>query len=191
MAARQRLSRETWATAALDALVGGGVAAVAVEPLAAQLGTTKGSFYWHFTDRGELVRAALELWEREHTDGVIEHLSSIEGPAERLHVLLDLVITHVDETDPVVALMRDVAHPDVAAVVERVTRRRIGYVADQLVASGTPRAEARRRAAMAVAAYVGWWQLHSVVPDETPVGRRGSKHAEVLRLLVDAPLPRR
>ena len=167
----------------------GGVAAVAVEPLAAELGTTKGSFYWHFKDRDELVRAALELWESEHTEGVIEHLASIEDPAQRLEVLFDMVITHPGGSDPVVALMRDAAHPDVAAVVERVTRRRIGYVVDQLIASGMPRAEARRRAAVAVAAYVGWWQLHAVVPDVSPVGRRGGKHAEVLRLLISAPLP--
>ena len=56
MPPRQRLSREAWAAAGLRALTDGGVAAVAVEPLAASLGTTKGSFYWHFSDREELVR---------------------------------------------------------------------------------------------------------------------------------------
>jgi hypothetical protein len=44
MPAKSRLSRERWIEAALDALADGGVAAVAVEPLAARLGVTKGSF---------------------------------------------------------------------------------------------------------------------------------------------------
>jgi Bacterial regulatory proteins, tetR family len=35
--------------AALAAIAKGGLAAVAVEPLAARLGATKGSFYWHLT----------------------------------------------------------------------------------------------------------------------------------------------
>ena len=49
--AKPRLGREAWEDAALAALGRGGLASVAVEPLAVALGTTKGSFYWHFADR--------------------------------------------------------------------------------------------------------------------------------------------
>lgn len=38
---------------------------VAVDRLAKELGATRGSFYWHFRDRDDLIEAALELWERE------------------------------------------------------------------------------------------------------------------------------
>ena len=41
-----------------------GLAAVAVEPLAARLGATKGSFYWHFRNRDAMLEAALQRWER-------------------------------------------------------------------------------------------------------------------------------
>ncbi len=188
MAQRPRLSREAWVAAALEALTEGGVAAVAVEPLAVALGATKGSFYWHFRDRAELVGAALELWESEQTGAVIDGLAALEDPAERLRVLLDLVITHPSEVDPVVPLLRDATHPQVAAALRRVTSRRIAYVADELVATGMPREEARSRAAMAVAAYVGWWQLHALLPDEVPVGAAGRRHADVLRAVIEAPL---
>ena len=189
MPPRQRLSREAWATSALQALTTGGVAAVAVEPLAAALGTTKGSFYWHFADREELVRAALELWEREQTSAVIDRLSRMGDPRARLRVLLDLVLTYSDGPDPVVQLFRDIAHPEVADAVRRVTVRRIDYVAGELQAIGMARAEARRRAIVAVAAYVGWWQLHAVLPEEAPAGRRGRQHAKVLWLICEAALP--
>ncbi|MGH3388225.1 MAG: TetR family transcriptional regulator, partial [Actinomadura sp.] len=43
---KTRLSRADWANAALEAIAEGGLAAVAIEPLATRLGTTKGSFYW-------------------------------------------------------------------------------------------------------------------------------------------------
>ena len=56
---RNNLTAERWAEAALDAMAQGGLNAVAVEPIARQLGVTKGSFYWHFTNRGSLVAAAL------------------------------------------------------------------------------------------------------------------------------------
>jgi AcrR family transcriptional regulator len=186
---RQRLSREAWATAGLRALTAGGVAAVAVEPLAAALGTTKGSFYWHFSDRQELVRAALEMWELEQTSAVIDDLGTLEGPRERLRALLTLVLSQRDGPDPVAQLFRDIAHPEVAAAVRRVTARRIDFVADELHSTGMPRAEARRRAAVAVAAYVGWWQLNAVLPKDAPVGRDGRQHAKVLWLICEAALP--
>jgi AcrR family transcriptional regulator len=189
MPPRQRLSREAWAAAGLRALTDGGVAAVAVEPLAASLGTTKGSFYWHFSDREELVRAALERWELEQTSAVIDRLGTVEEPRERLRSLLTLVLTHGGGPDPVAQLFRDLAHPEVAAALRRVTARRIDFVASELHRTGMPGAEARRRAAVAVAAYVGWWQLHAVVPEDAPVGPEGRSHAEVLWLVCEAALP--
>ena len=189
MPPRQRLTRAAWATAGLRALSTEGVAAVAVEPLAAALGTTKGSFYWHFSDREELVRAALELWELEQTSAVIEQLGTLHDPRERLRVLLTLVLTHGDGPDPVAQLFRDIAHPEVAAAVRRVTARRIDFVTEELERGGMPRAEARRRATVAVAAYVGWWQLHAVLPEDAPVGRAARQHAEVLWLVCEAALP--
>ncbi len=52
---------------ALLALARDGFAGVAVEPLARKLGATKGSFYWHFATRAELIAATLELWEQRET----------------------------------------------------------------------------------------------------------------------------
>ncbi|MDQ6732181.1 MAG: TetR/AcrR family transcriptional regulator, partial [Actinomycetota bacterium] len=53
------LSRTDWTEAALLALAHDGLAGVAVQPLARRLGATKGSFYWHFADRAELIAATL------------------------------------------------------------------------------------------------------------------------------------
>jgi AcrR family transcriptional regulator len=146
---------------------------VAVEPIAARLGATKGSFYWHFKDRESLVRAALDLWEEQQTDGVIGGLASLEGPAERLDALIDLVLTSPGHAeDPVVGLLRDVHHPAVAAALERVTRRRVEYIATQVTELGMPQAEAVRRSAVAYAAYVGWWQLRALVPMSCPPATR-------------------
>ena len=59
---RQSLSAQDWAQAALDVMVARGLDGVAVEPLARELGVTKGSFYWHFANRDALLDAALQLW---------------------------------------------------------------------------------------------------------------------------------
>ena len=61
----QSLSREGWLKAARKALLLTGPSGVRVESLARVLGVTKGSFYWHFRDRGELLAALLAEWEAE------------------------------------------------------------------------------------------------------------------------------
>jgi AcrR family transcriptional regulator len=53
--ARARTPRSHWIGAGLDALATGGPEAMRVEALAQALGVTKGSFYWHFDDRGALL----------------------------------------------------------------------------------------------------------------------------------------
>src|SRR3954470_16747939 len=92
---RASLAAEDWTGAALDALARGGLAAVAVEPLAKELGTTKGSFYWHFADRDALIAAALTRWEKRDTELVIAAIEDGEDASVRLRHLLELVFRAV------------------------------------------------------------------------------------------------
>jgi len=84
-----RLGPEDWTKAALAAIADKGTANVSVERLARELGATKGSFYWHFKDRPALIDAALQRWERDFTDRIIERLSGIADPRERFRKLLE------------------------------------------------------------------------------------------------------
>ncbi len=63
----ERLGRDEWLEAARKALLHGGPSAVRVETLARDLRVTKGSFYWHFRNRQELMEALLVEWETEKT----------------------------------------------------------------------------------------------------------------------------
>ncbi|WP_306153066.1 TetR/AcrR family transcriptional regulator [Roseovarius sp. MMSF_3281] len=62
--APKRLTRDDWLTAGLSALRTHGPEALKAEPLARTMGTTKGSFYWHFEDVPAFHRGLLELWEK-------------------------------------------------------------------------------------------------------------------------------
>lgn len=64
MADRTR-TREDWLRAARLALLHRGPHGVRIEVLARTLGVTKGSFYWHFKDRRELMEILLREWEEE------------------------------------------------------------------------------------------------------------------------------
>jgi len=61
--------------AALAAIAEGGLAAVAVVPLAERLGATKGSFYWHFPSREALVEAALAAWDHPTVRPVLDRVT--------------------------------------------------------------------------------------------------------------------
>lgn len=58
------LSSSDWVNAAINVLVASGIADLKVERLAATLGVSKGSFYWHFNNRDELLHKVLEEWSR-------------------------------------------------------------------------------------------------------------------------------
>ena len=90
---RRSLGADDWIDAAMAVLAEDGVAAVAVEPLAARLGATKGSFYHHFPNRDALIAAALERWERRDTTDVRERLRLIADPRARIHAVMTAAIT--------------------------------------------------------------------------------------------------
>jgi AcrR family transcriptional regulator len=59
------LNRNDWLKVARMALLKRGVDAVQVTKLARSLRVTRGSFYWHFKNRADLLEALLREWEQE------------------------------------------------------------------------------------------------------------------------------
>jgi AcrR family transcriptional regulator len=151
-----RLGREDWIKAALQALADDGPSGVAVERLAARLGTTKGSFYWHFKDREELLAAALAAWEREETDAMIEEMNAVSDPVERLRVGTVLATEYDEEERPDVRLLPSASDPVVGEVVRRAQRKRLDFIAQIFREAGFPPVESRVRARLAYSIALGW-----------------------------------
>jgi AcrR family transcriptional regulator len=149
------LSAADWVRAAIEAIVEGGVAAVAVEPLAARLGTTKGSFYHHFQNRAALISAALESWEREQTEAVIARMALIPDPAERLRAILAAALADREGAIRDAALVAAATHPLVKPVVARVTHRRLSYMTQVCIETGISPERARRRVLLLYSSYLG------------------------------------
>jgi AcrR family transcriptional regulator len=179
---RASLAAGDWTGAALDALARGGLGAVAVEPLAKELGTTKGSFYWHFADRTALIAAALERWEERDTDLVIAAIEKGDDPASRLRHLLLLAFGAVrSDADPgagsvELALQANATHPLVAAALARVTERRLAYLTSLFRELGLSPARARDRGLLAYSAFLGQAQLVHATPGVLPRGRAFDTH---------------
>ena len=131
---------------------------MAVDRLTKVVGATRGSFYWHFKDRGELVEAALALWERQYTTDLIPLAEAVSDPRERLRLLFARVYEPV--ALPIeVTLSKAADDPLVAPVFARVMAARIALLRDIFLGLGLESAEADSRAWLAWAFYVGHHQL--------------------------------
>ena len=172
----RRLTRDDWVTAALAAITGGGLAAVAVEPLAARLGATKGSVYWHFANRDALLEAAIGRWEKETTTDVVAEITAAhDAPASQFRRLVAGVIERAEQDRVGPALLASAAHPVVAAALERVTAARLNLITTVFRRLGFSQADARRRALLAYSAYLGHGQLAHSTPGVLPATRAGRR----------------
>jgi AcrR family transcriptional regulator len=166
---RRRLTPGDWTGAALAAIADGGLAAVAIEPLAARLGATKGSFYWHFASREDLVTAALARWEQETTTEIASRARVAAGdPAGQVRTLITET-ARLARTDRVgLALLAGAARPEVGQVLDRVTRRRLEILGAFFAGLGFAPSAARHRALLAYSVYLGHAQLSHTTPQLLP-----------------------
>jgi len=152
----RRLAREDWLLQGIETLRGGGIDEVRVEPMARKLGVTKGSFYWHFKDRGEFLDGLLEYWETEMTDKIRGHVAHAEGqPQRQLLALLEHIVN--EEINRYDAAVRAWALYDerAAKVVRRVDERRLAYVRQLFLDMGFSPEQAEIRSRMSYHYVVG------------------------------------
>jgi len=138
-------------------LAAGGPDAVRVEVLAAGLGVTKGGFYGQFADRGELLEAMLDAWERESVDDVDTALADLDGDDARARILRAGLLTFHERLRAVDLAVRDWARrdPAVAARLRRVDDRRMAFLREQFAALGADPVEAEARGVLAFCLAIG------------------------------------
>lgn len=152
---KDRLGRDAWIEAGLELLAEGGVAAVGVEPLAARLGVTKGSFYWHFRNRAALLEALCGEWVHRSTETFIARVEQLGGtPSERLR---NLLLVTAGAPKPLERAIRAWAatDADVAARVAAVDVRRTAFVTGLLAGIGHGADEAAALSRLLVCFVVG------------------------------------
>jgi AcrR family transcriptional regulator len=91
-ATRPTLTPESWIEAATEVLVDQGIDHVRVDVLATRLGVTRGSFYWHFRDREELLRRVLRAWQERATEALTQRLvqAGDDSPQQQLRDVISL-----------------------------------------------------------------------------------------------------
>lgn len=138
---KTRLSVEDWLVAGFRALARSGPDALRAEPLARELGTTKGSFYWHFKDLPDYLGQLIGLWEERAFDAVVARLDPALPPRLRLEKLCEIAVGFRDPTyggaglEPALRAWALNA-PEVARAVALMDARRVSYLGELYRAAG-------------------------------------------------------
>jgi len=154
---RVQLDRDAWVLAATDVLADEGIAGLRVEVLAKRLKVTKGSFYWHFQDRRDLLMAVLQVWKDGRIRDIVKQTRAEPGrELEQIYHVIDVYSASRSRRGAMIELaVRDWARRDAeaAAIVAEVDDIRLRCARDLFLACGVPMEEASSRC-MLLYAYV-------------------------------------
>jgi AcrR family transcriptional regulator len=179
------LTPEDWVEAATEVLVDRGIDHVRVDVLAGELGVTRGSFYWHFRDREELLRRVLAAWRERATEQLTARLAGAHGddPREQLRDVISLPFRGraAGRAARIELALRAWARRDQMArhAVDEADASRMGYIAQLFSALGFPVGEARSRAFMLYAYVVA----ESLMPGQGSAAERQERARLVEGLL--------
>ncbi len=156
-----RLNRDDWITIARKALIASGIDDVKVDVLARRLKVTRGSFYWHFKHRQELLDALLADWVANNR----RELAAVEQRAEAgARGLLELFKVWLGEDPNYPAF--DIAirvwgrkSRDVARLVREIDEAWIALFQQIFLRSGLAAAEAFVRARIVYFHQIGYYAL--------------------------------
>ena len=186
---RPSLTPERWITAATEVLVDHGIDSVRVDVLARTLKVTRGSFYWHFRDREDLLRAVLQSWRALATEQLTRRLESAhDDPREQLRDLISLPFRgrSAARAARIELAIRAWARRDAMAraFVDEADSARIAYISQVFSSMGFAVVEARSRAFL----------LYSYEVAESLLSAQGSasqreERARLVERLLQLPLP--
>lgn len=159
---RLLVNREDYHEAALRVLAEEGAGAIKVTRLCSEIGVTTGSFYGYFGSLDGFIAEFLDYWAESQTARIIQLTNAEADPAVRIHLLKKLAsqLPHAAE-----GAIRSWAHsnPRVAAMQEKVDKRRLQALTDALRPAARDAKEAKVMGTMAMTLLVGIQQWRKPV----------------------------
>jgi AcrR family transcriptional regulator len=167
-----RLNRQNWLNAGLQALADEGPEGLRIMSIARQMGVTKGSFYWHFRNHEEFQSALLAEWEQRHTKKVIVDVEEKGG--DSLMKLRNLMTMTVGSDPRLAQAIRTwaITSAMVNEAQVRVDQDRVNYLVTLLGPLGWPNDKAQTLARWMYCALIGHFHLQG-----PPIG---AEHIELI-----------
>ncbi|HRE16026.1 MAG TPA: TetR/AcrR family transcriptional regulator [Rhodocyclaceae bacterium] len=156
---RNQLDRSDWIELAIDTLAKEGIGGLRIELLAKNRGITKGSFYWHFRDRRDLLLAVLERWKEGRIQDIEKITTTSPGnEVKQLQHAIDVYGASRNRKGMSIELaIRDWARhdPEAASIVEQVDLYRLECTRRLFSAAGLSEADAKSRSLLLYACVFG------------------------------------
>lgn len=183
-----QLGRDDWIKAARDVLIAAGVDAVKINTLAAQLDVTRGSFYWHFKSRDDLLDALIESWRAGAVAPFRDAVMREDASPSLAFLAFCEVWFDAQLFNPALeSATRDWARTSdaVDALVRKVDRERMTLLKTVLAQAGYDELEAEIRARITYYHQVGYYSLKIA----EPVALRRKLLPTYFRVLAGFPVP--
>jgi AcrR family transcriptional regulator len=157
------------------------VEAVRIEPIAKLLNVTKGSFYWHFKNRAELLDAVLQEWVSRETNSIIDQVEELGGDAiTKLRYLFELAVQDDGQLEHAIRAWAT-NDPKTATILAQIDQRRLDYTRDLFLQAGFARFEALVRARMAYYSLVGEFTVGIYLSQEEHLAEIRLQHSILTR----------
>jgi AcrR family transcriptional regulator len=169
-----RLAAGDWIVTALAVLKDSGIDAVQITTLAKRLSVTRGSFYWHFDNREDLLTALISEWRARNTGVMIEAIRDVDCLDHGILALFSVWVDHTRFDAQLDQAIRDWARHDepLREVVKSEDDARVAAIARFFARHDYPEAEAFIRARVIYFTQISFYALH-VDDDKTMAQRLG------------------
>ncbi len=169
---RKQLQRFDWLLKALEIFIEEGIDAVRITRLAEVLKVTRGSFYWHFSNREDLIEALVDYWKNRNTNAIVESVSGVESLSDGIFKFFETCL-NTELFDPRLDLaIREWARraPEIRQQLDAADHIRVKALADFYQRFDYPMPEAFIRARVIYFAQIGFYALDVHENLETRLG---------------------
>lgn len=158
---RKQLQRFDWLNRALEIFVAEGIDAVRITRLADDLKVTRGSFYWHFRNREDLIDALVEFWQSKNTSAITASVDNAQRLDEGILRFFEICVDP-NQFDPRLDLaIREWARRSdkIHQLVDQEDQTRINSLSQFFVRCDYPMPEALIRARVLYYSQIGFYAL--------------------------------
>jgi AcrR family transcriptional regulator len=154
-----KLGRQDWLTIGIQILIEKGIEAVKIDPLAKLLNVTRGSFYWHFKNRDDLLAEILREWETLNTKSVIAQIEELDSsPNSKLLSLLEIAAQDDNRLEKAIRTW-SVNDSRAETAINQVDRQRLDYLQKLFLQLGFSEIDAKVRAQIVYSVRLGWFVM--------------------------------